>query len=170
MTLEAFTEEAADYQIFLENLAADKHEEIQRLFLELLEDPEKRAPEIALWFLDSEIGNSVLEYGSEEIAEMIWEPVDELLELSFSELNEIPPDERGDVFDKARQIMVAASLREAMIRSGLFTEALNAGTLAGAMQERTMKGVTRKDIEGGHLIKTKIKERKSEFAKPAFNG
>ena len=167
MSLEAFTDAAADYQIYLENLADEKRPIIQKLFRELLNSPEMRTPEITFRFLESEIENGIAEGDDPELVGAYWESIADLVELSFDEINSIPLAERGDKFDTARELMVAAAMYEAMIRSSMLVDAMAAGGDFGVKQSSLLRGVKREQVKSGHMIRPRIKEKKSGIQGPA---
>jgi hypothetical protein len=162
MSLKAFTQAAAEFQIQLEDMVDERKPEVRSTFLALLNDPDMRTPEILDSFLAVEIDRTIAETGNEEFADLYWGEVAELAELSFDELNSIPHGERGDLWDTARELMVAVSIREALIRENVYTDALRAGVDMGAMLPNLVRGIPQGELDGGHLIRTRIKEIKAD--------
>jgi hypothetical protein len=160
--LESFTDTYARFQIGIQNLVKDKKPAVQQTYLELLNAPEQRTPEILESFIDAEFRRSMAEHGNEELATAYWSEVEMLASMSWDELNEMPMNERGDLFSKAREMMSAVSMQEAMIRESVYADAITTGIKMGNTVPNLARKAGVKNLERGFDVKTRMSEIEKE--------
>lgn len=159
--LDAFVQSSADRHEELEALALDKLPQIQARALELFNDAEARRDKIAFWFLNDGYERMVSAGKSEAFAAEYWDDVAEMVDLGMDEVMAIPEEGRDSGWDEARRIILAVSNRQAMIESGLITEALRLGVDAGEDLKGNTKGASKEQLENAkYFIKDVLKERK----------
>lgn len=170
MTLKAFVESASDRQSETEHNAEQSLGEVQTLFLELLNNPEKRSDFIYDSFILDGFANSSLSV-SEDSATETWELIADLVEMPFDELNSIPVLERSTEWQLAAQIQTAAASMQAQIMSGLVSQSLADGVENGKDLAADAKGLSRKQLEGVHTEMSKrMSEKKKAKKEAAKNG
>jgi hypothetical protein len=141
MSLTSYLGKAARFQVDLDEAAAAVAPEVRAEFLRLLETPEDRVPSITLWFLEGGRAAAADELGSDEAADIIWDQIADLQGLSFSELSARNPDSRGDQWDRAAAVMVAAAQRQAVITKGPAIAAMAGGIAFGEVKARELGDV-----------------------------
>lgn len=152
----------AVYQIEIDDIAEEAKQAARPVYLMLLNNPDERNPDILDSFIDEEIERAIQASGNEELAYAMWGEVGELAELSWDELNEFPEEERDEVWNMARQMVSAVSMREALIRTGFYTDVLlHAVKDGGEVTELARKSDVRK-LEKGFDVKTRMGEMKKE--------
>ena len=165
MPLNKFADLAADSQNSLEDLIADpsRQDEFRSLWMRLLETPEERNDGIMIWFLQDGLVQSAKEIGDEG-ASMLWDAIADLTELSYRDLLSIPKNDRGIAYEKAQALILAATQREAFIRVGWATEALQAGIDSGQQLRAATQNATIADIKGFNMdIKNRMKQRRASL-------
>jgi hypothetical protein len=163
-SFDKFIEDFADYQIEIEDIANGLKPEVRSTYLALLENPDMRNPDILDSFIDAEVERTIQSSGSEELAAALWGEVAELAELSWSELNEFPPEDRDEIWNLARQMVSAVSMREALIRSGFYTDIFNLAVTDGVKIPELARKADVAKLEKGFDVKTRMSEKRKEQA------
>lgn len=166
MTLDAFVESASERQSETEHNAEQNIGQVQELFIELLNTPEKRSEFIYDRFILDGFANSSLSVSEDSAAET-WELIADLVEMPFDELNTIPVVERSTEWQLAAQIQVAAASQQAQIMSGLVSQSVADGVENGKDLASESKGLSRKQLEGVHTEMSKRMSDKKKAKKDA---
>ena len=113
MPLSKFVQSSADRQEALTALAVSKLPEIQRIALELYNDPERRRDVISFGFLRDGYERAIMAGTPEEDAARTWDRVAEMVDMKLDELAAVPFDQRDDLQIIAMSIILAASKQQA---------------------------------------------------------
>jgi hypothetical protein len=164
MPLAEFVNSAVEYQLELESLGAQAADAVRGEFLRLLETPEDRNEAIHDWFITGGYESTLEETGNEELAFALWETVDELASMRFSELAQQPVGSRGQTWGLAASVMLAAAQQQALITHGPVVPAMALGARAGEDLSREMRGVSAADLRSisDTGIGPELKRRKRE--------
>lgn len=115
---EEFLDDQAEHLVRLERLSDKAIDDYADRYIELLNNPDERIPEIAvniigyLYVRDSETT------GDEDLALAYYTRVDEFLDLSWRQLHSIPLSKRGNFWQSAQSIIDVWCSRQARIESG----------------------------------------------------
>ncbi len=160
-----FLDAAADHLNVIDEIVDEHRLEFARIYIEVLEEPERRNPGIIEYIIGYMHEVMADETDSEELADLYWEKVDEYLDLTWDEINEVPMPERGDVYHTARKVISGIASRQAFIESGIaqlillssYSNAPVVGKLFGAMTPAEQKKTA---------VESDLKTRKKERKKP----
>ena len=157
-TAREFVSVSADNIIAIDDFVADNRETFADLYMELLQDPDRRNDDIEAEFVNYFFTLSKQELGDDSMLEY-WKTVAASLDQSFDDLNERPPNERGDVFHTVRKIMSAASWKQAFIESGIALDMVERGLDMGNVVAAFGKVINLAEFTQGTGIREVIKEK-----------
>jgi hypothetical protein len=163
MPLSKFVQSSADRQEALEALAVSKLPDIQRIALELYNDPERRRDVISFGFLRDGYERAIASGTPEEDAARTWDRIADMVDMKLDDLAAVPFDQRDDLQIIAMSIILAASKQQAEIESGLITEAAIIGKESGEDLKANTKGLSRETLESATFhIKDELAARKKQ--------
>lgn len=146
-----------EYHVAVEDMAMERADAVARRFAELLDNPEEVSDELLVYFLDAEMEDS-------DLPADFWEAVAELLDLGFSALHETPVSERGEAWEMARGMYVAACRKQAMIEEGNLADAWVLGVEAGIRRDEYRGDVDLAEFEQSANFKKQIKARRDQVS------
>lgn len=148
----------ADNIIETDDFVADARERFGDLYIEILNSPERRDDRIESRYIEYFFLQSIDEIGDESHLQY-WQSVAQAMEMTWDELNSIPPNKRGRVFIDVRSIMSAVAWEQAYIESGLALRAISTGLSLGDDVRSYASKFDPQKISGGSGIRTVIDEK-----------
>jgi len=153
-----FVDQAADTIISVDDLVNEKRDEFSALYLELLQSPERRDDQIEVQMIGYLYEQSLDELDGEFAVEY-WQTIAEAMDMTWDQLNDIPLNERGDVFHTTRKIMSAVAWKQAFIEAGIAVEVVRLGLDFGEVVKTIAQRVDVKTLVGGSGIKSAMKKK-----------
>lgn len=153
-----YTAIAADKIIELDDFVAANRDGFAALYAELLNSPDRRDDQIEANYIGYFFEQSVAELGDESQLQY-WKKVSESMELSFDELNAMPPNRRGAVYSDVRAIMSAVAFEQAFIESGIALYTVESGIEMGQTVSAFADVVGASEFHRGTGIKDEMKKK-----------
>lgn len=143
-----------DYDIEIEDIAADRLEAIRARFAELLRDPELINDELSIQFIEAEMELT-------DLPDEFWDTVADVFDIGFNGLHELPLMDRGEAWEMSRQIYVAVAQRQALLESGAISDAMAAAVPVGEMKRKLAGKVDLAELEQNKNFKSMMKARRN---------
>lgn len=160
-----FVEGVADRQLDLEDFYEENRDDVDRIYLELLNNPDRRSVTIEEKYINFFLEQSLESFGDPELSELFWAKIADAVDISFDDLNTIPTNKRGNEFHTIRNTMSAVCWEQAFIEAGFADYCVRTGIINGKILQAQSKDLKIEEFKGGMPIKEIMKRKKEERIK-----